>query len=114
VPGVPLMVNLSEAGDHSALPPTRVLAECGVALMIYPVGPLLSAAGAVAESYRSIRRTGASGRSQQDWRGFTDLLGVGAELATDAEVGRWAKAQLAVPTTTSIETETQWQEPVHQ
>ena len=71
VPGVPLMVNLSEAGDHSALPPERILAECGVALMIYPVGPLLAAAGAVAQTYRpasaasSIRSTRRSPRPSE-------------------------------------------------
>ncbi|GGL17396.1 FAD-dependent monooxygenase [Nocardia jinanensis] len=81
VPGVPLMVNLSEAGDHSDLPPAQVLAECGVALMIYPVAPLLSAAEAVADTYRTIRDTGTSGRSAAEWQALTALLGQDDRLA---------------------------------
>ncbi len=84
VRGTPLMVNLSEAGDHSALPPTQILFECGVALMIHPVAPLLAAAEAAAATYERIRATGDSGRGTADWAAFTDLMGQNEQLSRAA------------------------------
>ncbi|GAA0837309.1 hypothetical protein GCM10009525_45370 [Streptosporangium amethystogenes subsp. fukuiense] len=98
VPGTPLMVNLSEAGDHSALPPTRILQECGVALLIYPVAPILAAAQAAAQTYQAIRSTGRSDRTGTEWSRFTDLLGLSGQLA-EAELLA-ASAALATSTRT--------------
>ena len=82
--GIPLVVSLSEAGDHSQLPSERILFECGVALVIHPVAPVLAAADAVAQAYDTIRATGESGRSGDHWRAFTDLMGQPEQLSQAA------------------------------
>ncbi|WP_244929228.1 FAD-dependent monooxygenase [Nocardioides sp. W7] len=84
VGGTPLVVSLSEAGDHSDLPADRILSECGVALVIQPVSALLASAKAVATTYDQVRRGGSSGWSPQDWSDFTELMGQPEQLARAA------------------------------
>ncbi|MDV8069127.1 FAD-dependent monooxygenase [Rhodococcus sp. IEGM 1366] len=84
IPGTPLVINVSEAGDHSALPHPRILRELGVALMIYPVAPILASAESITAMYTQIRATRSSGLSQRDWDRFTALTGQDAQLAQSA------------------------------
>ncbi|MFZ2174915.1 MAG: isocitrate lyase/phosphoenolpyruvate mutase family protein, partial [Rhodococcus sp. (in: high G+C Gram-positive bacteria)] len=106
VPGTPLMINVSEAGDHSALPHPRILRELGVALMIYPVAPILASTEAITAMYKQIRTTGTSGRSQQDWAQFTALTGQDAQLeqtaALAASASASASAQINTATSRSL------------
>ena len=77
LPGVGLMVNISEA-DPSLKPLTPdVLAGFGVKVAIYPVAPMLAAARAVAQTYAAIARDGnALAADRMPWDELTDLLGL--------------------------------------
>lgn len=76
----PLMVNLSEAGDHSDLPTLPIACEAGVGLLIQPVSAVLAAAQAIAGVYERLRATGESGKGAEDWVAFTDLMGQNDQL----------------------------------
>ncbi|CAM3224612.1 FAD-dependent monooxygenase [Nocardioides dubius] len=81
VGGVPLAVNLSEAGDPSDLPPIELAREAGVGLLFHPVSALLAAAEAVQGMYGRLREAGDSGKGTADWGAFTAVMGQDAQLA---------------------------------
>lgn len=86
VAGRPLMVNLSEAGDSSSLPPIEIAHEAGVGLLIHPVSAVLAAAEGIAATYQRLLSTGASGKGQDDWKAFTTVLGQDEQLERAARL----------------------------
>lgn len=86
VGGRPLMVNLSEAGDSSELPPLELAHEAGVGFLIHPVSAVLAAAEGIAATYQRLLSTGASGKGQEDWKQFTTLLGQDDQLERAARL----------------------------
>ncbi|GGD28510.1 hypothetical protein GCM10007231_30030 [Nocardioides daphniae] len=86
VQGRPLMVNLSEAGDASALPPIEIAHEAGVGLLIHPVSAVLAAAEGIAETCRRLLSAGSSGKGQEDWKAFTAVLGQDDQLERAARL----------------------------
>lgn len=77
---LPIAVNMSEAGDHSDLPPIELAREAGVGLLFHPVSALLAAAEAVTVVYERLRSTGESGKGGDDWKTFTAVMGQDAQL----------------------------------
>ena len=77
---VPIAVNLSEAGDHSDLPPLELAEEAGVGLLFHPVSAVLAAAEAITVTYERLRATGESGKGGADWKTFTAVMGQDAQL----------------------------------
>lgn len=76
VPGVGLMVNVSEADPHLRPLSPAQLAEFGVRIAIYPVAPLLAAASALVATYSAIASEGdATSVSKLAWDDLTGLLG---------------------------------------
>lgn len=86
VGGRPLMVNLSEAGDSSALPPIEIAHEAGVGLLIHPVSAVLAAAEGIAATYQRLLTTGASGQGSEDWKALTTVLGQDEQLERAARL----------------------------
>lgn len=86
VKGRPLMVNLSEAGDSSELPPIEIAHEAGVGLLIHPVSAVLAAAEGIAATYQRLLATGTSGKGQEDWKAFTTVLGQDEQLERAARL----------------------------
>ena len=74
------MVNLSEAGDASDLPPIELAHESGVGLLIHPVSAVLAAAEGIAATYQRLLTTGSSGKGRADWQAFTTVMGQDEQL----------------------------------
>ncbi|GAB3850007.1 oxaloacetate decarboxylase [Dactylosporangium cerinum] len=84
LPGVPLVVNRSEAGPAAFVADER-LAELGVRLVLHPVAPLLAALEAARAAYAAIAADGHAGAVPRlPWDGFTGLVGQADALALDA------------------------------
>ena len=58
LPGVPLVVNRSEAAGARAFPPDDALGALGVRVVLHPVAPMLAALRAAAAAYAAIGRHG--------------------------------------------------------
>lgn len=85
LPGVPLVLNRSEAaGPSSAHATDAELASAGVRLVLHPVAPLLAALHAAAQAYTSIAATGRADVDRMAWPDFTALVGQDDALALDA------------------------------
>ena len=86
LPGVPLVVNRSEAGGDTAATPSREdLAATGVRLLLHPVAGVLAALHAAAQAYAAIgRQWHAAGVPRLTWPQFTALVGQDDALALDA------------------------------
>ncbi|GIF26106.1 methylisocitrate lyase [Actinoplanes tereljensis] len=85
LPGVPIVVNRSEAGGNRPVLLDSDLADVGVRLVLHPVAALLAALRAASLTYRAIADTGsAAGVDRLPWAAFTDLVGQDAALDLDA------------------------------
>ena len=75
IPGIGLVVNISEADPRLRPLPLDVLASYGVRVALYPVAPLLAAAAATQRAYVAIAEDGsASTVDRLTWDELTDLL----------------------------------------
>ncbi|MEV6968231.1 isocitrate lyase/phosphoenolpyruvate mutase family protein [Hamadaea sp. NPDC051192] len=84
MPGVPLVLNRSEAGD-APVHGDADLHAVGVRLVLHPVAPLLAGLRAAQQAYASIAATGtAAGLDRLPWAEFTGLVGQDEALALDA------------------------------
>ncbi|GIF98720.1 isocitrate lyase/PEP mutase family protein [Catellatospora citrea] len=88
LPGVPLVLNRSEAGGPTAAASDADLAGAGVRLVLHPVAPLLAALHAADRAYREIAATGRAGVDRLAWSEFTGLVGQDEALALDAKNSR--------------------------
>ncbi|GIM90636.1 isocitrate lyase/PEP mutase family protein [Paractinoplanes toevensis] len=85
LPGVPIVVNRSEAGGNRPSLTDADLAEVGVRLVLHPMAALLAALRAASLTYRAIADTGsAAGVDRMPWAAFTDLVGPDDALDPDA------------------------------
>ena len=85
LPGVPLVVNRSEAAGDAPVLRDADLAALGVRLVLHPVAPLLAALRAARDAYAAIAAHGtAAGVPGLPWDAFTGLVGQGAALDLDA------------------------------
>ncbi|WP_327011244.1 isocitrate lyase/PEP mutase family protein [Dactylosporangium sp. NBC_01737] len=85
LPGVPLVVNRSEAGGVTAGLTDAHLAGLGVRLVLHPVAPLLAALEAARTAYAAIAADGHAGAVPRlPWDAFTDLVGQDGALELDA------------------------------
>ncbi|MBB5873353.1 methylisocitrate lyase [Allocatelliglobosispora scoriae] len=84
LPGVPLVLNRSEAG--SAVPATDAeLHAAGVRLVLHPVAPLLAALHAARDAYAAIAAHGTAATvTRLPWSDFTSLVGQDEALELDA------------------------------
>ncbi|GAA1396914.1 oxaloacetate decarboxylase [Catellatospora coxensis] len=85
LPGVPLVLNRSEAGGHAAATSDADLAAAGVRLVLHPVAPLLAALHAADRAYREIAAAGRATVDRLAWSEFTDLVGQNEALALDTK-----------------------------
>ncbi|XVU21190.1 isocitrate lyase/PEP mutase family protein [Actinoplanes sp. CA-054009] len=84
LPGVPLVVNRSEAGKAIALSDSE-LAELGVRLVLHPVSALLAGLHAAAAAYRAIGSVASAEPVERlRWADFTALTGQDDALALDS------------------------------
>ena len=86
LPGVPLVVNRSEAaaGSDVLLDDAR-LAALGVRFVLHPVAPLLAALEAARAAYAAIASDGDAGTvARLPWDAFTGLVDQAGALALDA------------------------------
>lgn len=85
LPGVPLVINRSEAGGNRPAVSDADLMEVGVRLVLHPVAALLAAMRAASLTYRAIADTGtAEPVDRMPWAAFTRLVGQDEALALDA------------------------------
>jgi 2-methylisocitrate lyase-like PEP mutase family enzyme len=85
IPGVPIVVNRSEAGGNRPALTDAELSEVGVRLVLHPVAALLAAMRAASLAYRSIADTGtAEPVDRMPWAAFTALIGQDEALDLDA------------------------------
>jgi 2-methylisocitrate lyase-like PEP mutase family enzyme len=85
LPGVPVVINRSEAGGARPAVTDADLAEAGVRLVLHPVAALLAAMRAASLAYRSIADTGtAEPVERMPWAAFTALIGQDEALDLDA------------------------------
>jgi len=88
VPG-PLVANMVERGV-TPLMTREELEELGFALVLWPVGPLFSAANALKDYYGNLRKNGAAKDSVDrvmSFDEFTDIVGLDKWSALDARYG---------------------------
>nr|BFE70297.1 hypothetical protein GCM10020092_035980 [Actinoplanes digitatis] len=83
LPGVPIVVNRSEAGGDRPVIPDADLAEVGVRLVLHPVTALLAALRAASLVYRAIAGGGAGDIDRLPWSAFTALVGQDDALDLD-------------------------------
>ncbi|MFI1993615.1 oxaloacetate decarboxylase [Actinoplanes sp. NPDC020271] len=92
LPGVPLVINRSEAAADVPTWTDAELAEAGVRLVLHPVAALLAAMRAASVTYRAIADTGnAESVERMPWATFTTLTGQDDTLDADA---RYVPARL--------------------
>ncbi|BAL90939.1 hypothetical protein AMIS_57190 [Actinoplanes missouriensis 431] len=85
LPGVPIVVNRSEAGGEPPAVTDDELAAAGVRLVLHPVAALLAAMRAASLAYRAIAEEGtAAAVERMPWSGFTALVGQDEALDLDA------------------------------
>ncbi|MEU8658765.1 isocitrate lyase/PEP mutase family protein [Actinoplanes philippinensis] len=85
LPGVPLVINRSEAGGNRPALADADLAAAGVRLVLHPVAALLAAMRAASLAYRAIADTGsAEPVDRMPWAAFTALVGQDEALDLDA------------------------------
>lgn len=85
LPGVPLVINRSEAGGSRPVLSDADLAEVGVRLVLHPVAALLAAMRAASLTYRAIADGGtAEPVDRMPWAAFTALVGQDEALDLDA------------------------------
>jgi 2-methylisocitrate lyase-like PEP mutase family enzyme len=85
LPGVPVVINRSEAGGNRPAVSDADLAAVGVRLVLHPVAALLASVRAASLVYRSIADTGtAEPVDRMPWAAFTALIGQDEALDLDA------------------------------
>ncbi|MDI6097167.1 isocitrate lyase/PEP mutase family protein [Actinoplanes sp. NEAU-A12] len=85
LPGVPLVVNRSEAGGSRPALTDDELSEVGVRLVLHPVAALLAAMRAASLAYRAIADSGtAEPVDRMPWAAFTTLAGQEEAFGPDA------------------------------
>ncbi|GIE75341.1 2-methylisocitrate lyase [Actinoplanes philippinensis] len=85
LPGVPLVIDRSEAGGNRPILADADLAAAGVRLVLHPVAALLAAMRAASLAYRAIADTGsAEPVDRMPWAAFTALAGQDEALDLDA------------------------------
>jgi 2-methylisocitrate lyase-like PEP mutase family enzyme len=85
LPGVPIVINRSEAGGNRPAASDAELAAAGVRMVLHPVAALLAALRAASQTYRAIADHGtAEPVDRMPWAAFTDLIGQGDALELDA------------------------------
>ncbi|GGN71596.1 2-methylisocitrate lyase [Actinoplanes lobatus] len=85
IPGVPIVVNRSEAGGERPALTDAELAAAGVRLVLHPVSALLAAMRAASLTYRAIADHGtAEPVDRMPWAAFTALVGQDEALDLDA------------------------------
>jgi methylisocitrate lyase len=85
LPGVPIVINRSEAGGNAARAGDADLAAVGVRLVLHPIAALLAALRAASLVYRAIADSGsADSVDRLPWAAFTALVGQDEALALDA------------------------------
>ncbi|GAA0467766.1 2-methylisocitrate lyase [Actinoplanes capillaceus] len=85
IPGVPIVVNRSEAGGDRPNLTDAELAAAGVRLVLHPVSALLAAMRAASLTYRAIADHGtAEPVDRMPWAAFTALVGQDEALDLDA------------------------------
>ncbi|MBO3743589.1 isocitrate lyase/PEP mutase family protein [Actinoplanes flavus] len=85
IPGVPIVVNRSEAGGERPARTDAELAAAGVRLVLHPVSALLAAMRAASLAYRAIAEGGtADPVDRMPWAAFTALVGQDEALDLDA------------------------------
>ncbi|BBH71488.1 2-methylisocitrate lyase [Actinoplanes sp. OR16] len=85
LPGVPMVVNRSEAGGDKPAVTDAELASVGVRLVLHPVSALLAAMRAASLAYQAIAAGGtAAPVERMPWSGFTALVGQDDALELDA------------------------------
>ncbi|GIE34275.1 2-methylisocitrate lyase [Actinoplanes italicus] len=85
LPGVPVVINRSEAGGNRPAVSDADLAAAGVRLVLHPVAALLASMRAASLAYRSIADTGtAEPVDRMPWAAFTALIGQDEALDLDA------------------------------
>jgi 2-methylisocitrate lyase-like PEP mutase family enzyme len=85
LPGVPIVVNRSEAGGGRPGATDADLAEVGVRMVLHPMAALLAALRAASMVYRAIADTGTAEPVERlPWAAFTDLVEHNAAVDADA------------------------------
>ncbi|WP_328477606.1 isocitrate lyase/PEP mutase family protein [Actinoplanes sp. NBC_00393] len=85
LPGVPIVINRSEAGGSRPVLSDADLAAVGVRLVLHPVSALLAAMRAASLAYRAIAEEGsAEPVDRMPWAAFTALVGQEEALDLDA------------------------------
>jgi 2-methylisocitrate lyase-like PEP mutase family enzyme len=85
LPGVPLVINRSEAGGNRPALSDADLAGAGVRLVLHPVAALLAAMRAASLAYRAIADSGtAEPVDRMPWAAFTALVSQDKTLELDA------------------------------
>ncbi|MEU4420753.1 isocitrate lyase/phosphoenolpyruvate mutase family protein [Actinoplanes sp. NPDC024001] len=85
LPGVPIVINRSEAGGNRPQHSDADLAAVGVRLVLHPVSALLAAMRAASQAYRAIAEGGsAEPVDRMPWAAFTALVGQEEALDLDA------------------------------
>ncbi|MEV0898836.1 isocitrate lyase/phosphoenolpyruvate mutase family protein [Actinoplanes sp. NPDC049802] len=85
IPGVPIVVNRSEAGGERPALTDAELAAAGVRIVLHPVAALLAAMRAASLAYRAIADRGtAEPVDRMPWAAFTALIGQDEALDLDA------------------------------
>ena len=81
LPGVPLVLSRSEAGDPAPARPDDELAALGVRLVLHPLAALLAAVRAASLAYRAIADDGTAGPvDRMPWAAFTALAAPAPEV----------------------------------
>jgi len=85
IPGVPIVLNRSEAAGNRPVATDADLAAVGVRMVLHPVAALLAALRAASQVYRQIAETGsAEPIDRLPWAAFTALVGQQEALDLDA------------------------------
>ncbi|GLW33220.1 isocitrate lyase/PEP mutase family protein [Actinoplanes regularis] len=85
LPGVPLVVNRSEAAANPPAWTDADLSQVGVRLVLHPVAALLAAMRAASVTYRAIAESGSADQVERmPWAAFTALVGQDEALDLDA------------------------------
>ncbi|WP_433382781.1 isocitrate lyase/PEP mutase family protein [Actinoplanes sp. CA-142083] len=101
LPGVPIVINRSEAAGNRPALTDADLATVGVRLVLHPVAALLASLRAASLVYRQIADTGsAEPVDRMPWAAFTALIGQQEALELDARYARTAPPGYPSPAAT--------------
>ncbi|MFI5891445.1 isocitrate lyase/phosphoenolpyruvate mutase family protein [Actinoplanes sp. NPDC051513] len=105
LPGVPIVINRSEAAGNRPAPSDADLATAGVRLVLHPVAALLASLRAASLVYRQIADTGsAEPVDRMPWAAFTALIGQQEAIELDARYAQTAPPGYPSPATLAAQT----------